>query len=168
MQDCDVTEHRGWIYICVDPKDTSICKIGMTRRELYVRVTETTNPHYIIFAAYKVPEDEALEIEKYVHRDLGRYNVQREDHSLSRRKSEWFSISAVEAIKLLDWSLSHCLDDVSWDGDINRPSNYENIRYIPSYLQPGDQTVLNELHEEYLDKIKRRRNLNVDGSLYGD
>ncbi|MBM4973520.1 hypothetical protein HYO27_22435 [Vibrio parahaemolyticus] len=39
----------------MDPKDISICKIGMTKRELYARMTETTNPDYIVFTAYQVP-----------------------------------------------------------------------------------------------------------------
>lgn len=168
MPNSHFTKQRGWIYICVDPKDISICKIGMTRRGLYERATETTNPHYIVFTAYKVPEDEAHQIEKYVHRDLSRFDIDREAHSLSGRNSEWFSINAVQAIELLNWTLTHCLDNVSYDLDANRPSNYDEIRYTPPELLPADQNVLNRLQQEYLAKRQSRGTTDVVNWLYGE
>ncbi|WP_330944128.1 GIY-YIG nuclease family protein [Vibrio diabolicus] len=162
------TKHRGWIYICVDPKDISICKIGMTKRELYARMTETTNPDYIVFAAYQVPEDEARAIEKYVHRDLSRFGIDRQSHRMTGRDSEWFAINAVEATKLLEWSLSHCLEDSSWCFEINRPLFNKNVRYIPKDLIPADFSVLRSLNDEYLNEIKRRDEIDVDRWLYGD
>jgi hypothetical protein len=168
MYSSNFLNHRGWIYICVDPKDISICKIGMTRRELYSRVTETTNPHYVVFAAYKVPEDEALAIERYVHRDLERFSIERQSHRMTGRNSEWFAINSAEAIKLLDWTLSHCLEDASWCSETDRPSNYENIRYIPNEFLPADYHVLQRIHQSYLNEIESRDRIDVERWLYRD
>lgn len=168
MNNNNFLNHKGWIYICVDLKDISICKIGMTRRELYSRVTETTNPHYVVFAAYKVPENESFAIERYIHRDLGRFGIERQSHRMTGRDSEWFAINAAEAIKLLDWTLTHCLEGVSWSFETDRPANYENIRYIPNEFLPGDFCVLQRLHLNYLNEIESRDRIDVERWLYGE
>lgn len=73
----EVVHQKGWIYICMDIKKPDECKIGMTKRALYKRITETGNPDYMVVKAYKVPPEEAPVLEKLFQRAVGKWYKQK-------------------------------------------------------------------------------------------
>ena len=114
-----MVNQQGWIYICMDIKVTNECKVGMTRRSLYKRITETGNPDYMIVKAYKVPQNEMpaiKKLEKYLQRELGKVYT-RKRHFITGKKSEWFRCSPVEATKIIEDNLARCLGLQDEDGN---------------------------------------------------
>lgn len=80
----------------MDIKKPDECKIGMTKRALYNRITETGNPDYIVVKEYKVPPEEAPALEKHLQRAIGTW-YRRKKHFLTGKNSEWFLCSPAKA-----------------------------------------------------------------------
>jgi hypothetical protein len=66
----------------MDIKFPNECKVGMTTRALYKRVTETGNPDYMIVKAYKVPPSEARSLEKHLQKEVEK-RFERKRHFIS-------------------------------------------------------------------------------------
>lgn len=111
----NLINQAGWIYICMDLRHLNECKIGMTKRSLYKRLSETGNPNYMLVKAYKVPLIEALKIEQYLHRQI---SYKRQCHFINGYNSEWFCCSPAEAAKVIEPELAKCLG-VYYDEDGN-------------------------------------------------
>lgn len=60
----------GWLYLAYDYLRLEQTKIGTTTRSVFSRVRQTTtNPHYVLFAAFHIPEmtrTELRDVEKYL------------------------------------------------------------------------------------------------------
>lgn len=91
----------GWIYVAVNTLDATRCKVGCTRRQLYERTTETTNPFYVVHVAFQVTPNEAPQLEQWIHSQLSRWFV-RYRHIVSNRPSEWFLCTPHEAEKVVE------------------------------------------------------------------
>lgn len=133
----DLTDQKGWIYICMDLRHPEECKIGMTKRALFKRLIETGNPSYMIVKAYKIPLKEALAIERYLHRKIP---YQQKIHFLTGRKSEWFDCSPAEASKAIEPELANCLG-----GFYDEDGNYDlsSIIFKPT-LDEGNALLVAE------------------------
>lgn len=58
----------GWLYLAYDYRHLNQTKIGITTRRIFTRIREsTTNPCYVLFAAFYVPDHSQLKsIEQYL------------------------------------------------------------------------------------------------------
>ena len=161
---------EGWIYICFDPKDISICKIGMTNRPVHTRIAETTtNPHYTLFCAYKVPPHEAKWAENIIHKKIMETGVRRIFHKEKSRKSEWFEINAFKASKYIEWLYTHLFAGDFYseeDYATGQPTQFKNVKYIPEDTHPADYNQLQRIHDQYLMNAQKRQQIDIDSFLY--
>lgn len=88
---------NAWIYIAIDIRDLSICKVGLTTTENpknRISQGNTSNPFYILFNCYNLSEigiskEELTDFERYLHKKLGpRIRI-----VASGEKSEWIETS---------------------------------------------------------------------------
>jgi len=100
----------------MDIKFPNECKLGMTTRPLYKRITETGNPDYMIIKAYNVPPEEAKALEKHLQREVGKW-YGRKVHFITGKKSEWFLCSPAQAANAIEHDLAKCLCLQDKDGN---------------------------------------------------
>lgn len=131
-----LVNQKGWIYICMDLNNPNECKLGMTKRKLYERITETGNPDYMIIKAYNVPPEEALALEKHLQREVNKYYF-RKKHFITGKDSEWFLCSPAQAAAALEHDLAKCLCMQDEDGNPNLVS----IIFKP-YIGPENEFLL--------------------------
>lgn len=98
---------EGWIYIAYDYRDLTMAKIGITKRPIFDRIFQsTTNPCYMLFAAFRAKGDLLKELpamEKYFTRKFRLYPF---IHP-SGQKLEWWPISPPNALKTIVEKLSN-------------------------------------------------------------
>ena len=128
----------AWLYIAIDVRDLSICKIGITIREdpnTRLRECMTSNPFYNFFNCYdmsrfSISKKELLDLERYLHRKLGiRLNSIGTGH-----ETEWVSISPYLAEKEIDYIICN------------------NFYFLGNSMIDED----GNLHKEYLSEVKHR------------
>ncbi|NML19070.1 GIY-YIG nuclease family protein [Azohydromonas caseinilytica] len=107
----------GWIYVAVNTRDATCCKVGRTKRRLYVRTTETTNPFYAIHVAYHVEASDTVRLESWIHYELSKRYLHHY-HLITNKPSEWFQCAPHEAERVIEECLRryfHCpQDDQGW------------------------------------------------------
>ncbi|ELR8729983.1 GIY-YIG nuclease family protein [Vibrio harveyi] len=104
----------AWLYIAIDVRDLSICKIGITTRENPIdrlRECRTSNPFYSFFNCYdmarlNISMRELLDLERYLLRKLG----VRLNHIGTGNASEWVRISPCFAEKEIDYIICNNFD----------------------------------------------------------
>lgn len=93
---------NGWIYLAYDQYKLDITKVGQTRHGLWSRLSTTTeNPHYVVFAAFRVPHHQHPEIEaieKWLRHKL--YSIQI-PHAGSTNKSEHVRVAPDDALGMV-------------------------------------------------------------------
>jgi len=102
---------QGWIYVAYDVRHLEQCKIGLTRGPLWDRMTDTTNPYYALFVAFRVPASSHFEIHKieaFLQQKAGIYPV---SHFRSGNDSEWYESAPESALLHLIEIFPNCFDD---------------------------------------------------------
>jgi hypothetical protein len=98
----------GWIYVAYDVRQLDECKIGLTRGPLWNRMTETTNPYYALFVAFRVPSPNHFEIhkmERFLQHKAGIYPI---PHFRSGNDSEWYAAAPESALLTLVEVFPNC------------------------------------------------------------
>lgn len=119
--------NSGWLYIAYDCQHLMRTKIGMTTRPIFDRIREsTTNPFYVLFAAFHIPENlhhELKAIENYVARKLHAPFINHPSGS----ESEWCILSPSDALAMIVGKLPNtgCVDGSHEGFDFTR------IIYLP-------------------------------------
>jgi hypothetical protein len=122
---------NGWIYVAYDVRHLDECKIGLTRGPLWDRMTNTTNPYYALFVAFRVPFSSHFEIgkiEAFLQRKAGIDPIL---HFRSGNKSEWFATTPVNALLMLIEVFPNCFDNtgpVRMDSD---GADFTGCIYLP-------------------------------------
>lgn len=88
----------GCVYVAFDTTKPDRCKIGYSSREAKARIAEASNPDYKLFGHVKSPHAKA--IERLVHKIMEAAGIRRILHT-SGGRSEWFSFSAIEALRVV-------------------------------------------------------------------
>jgi hypothetical protein len=101
----------AWIYVAVDIRNLSLCKVGLTTaKSPHKRISQgkTYNPFLRLFSIYElskctfgISKKELYDIEQYIHKRsiFGEPLL----HLDSNRKSEWFLMDPEEAEMQIDW-----------------------------------------------------------------
>ena len=108
------TIEYGWIYIAVDMRDMSLCKIGLTTKgnpDRRIAEGRTYNPFLTLFTTYElgrrtfgISQKELSDIERYIHhKSIFGGSLK---HIGSGRDSEWFQVRADYAEHQVDWILA--------------------------------------------------------------
>ena len=79
----------GKIYVAWDTTKPELAKVGMTRRDAFVRVAEAENPDYMLFTSFEVGNEVLEQTEKDVHSFLEQH-FSRRNHRSYGGVSEWF------------------------------------------------------------------------------
>lgn len=110
--------HKGWIYVSLDVNKPDRCKVGQTAGPLFDRTgTKTENPGYLRCIGFQVPADEALAIERYLHRKIDAVRI---EHMSSGNRSEWFLEQASVVVGNIQWLLAKCLGGyIDEDGKVD-------------------------------------------------
>ena len=96
--ECPPDNSRGCVYVAFDLTKPDRCKIGFSSREAAFRIAEASNPDYKFFGKVKSPQAKA--VERIAHKVMEAAGVQRLSHA-SGGRSEWFSVSAKEALRVV-------------------------------------------------------------------
>lgn len=124
----------GWIYICIDLRDPFSFKVGLTKaHDIYHRVSETTNPYYMLVRGYRIPNSyitnldcnrrsflgsEWYYLERFIHKELEkRFN--RVVHCMTGNESEWFEGSLEAAIGEINYFFARTVDLLDENGNFN-------------------------------------------------
>jgi hypothetical protein len=92
---------HGWLYIAIDARDLSICKVGLTTMEdplMRVGGRSTENPFYCLFNSYNlgkigISRKELQDFESYMHRKF----ANRINFIGTGTPSEWLNVGPFEA-----------------------------------------------------------------------
>lgn len=135
----------GWIYVAVNTLDATRCKVGRTKRELYIRTTETTNPFYAIHVAYQIQPTYTQFLESWIHEQLQKRHV-RYRHLITNKPSEWFQCAPHEAENVIEACLREYFPYHS-DDDQGRQLEQDPVqlrRFSPHY---NPQQLSERLHD---------------------
>lgn len=109
---------KAWLYLAMDIRHSRRTKLGMTAGELYSRTgRQTANPGILPLVHIEVPADEALEIERYLHKKSW---CQPEVHATTGSNSEWLSCRPQELANSIKHALTCCLGK-----GFNEDGNYD-------------------------------------------
>jgi len=119
----------GWIYICIDLRDSIAFKVGLTKgNNIFNRISETTNPYYMLVRAYRIPDSYISDLgckqrsfrtsdwyylERYIHKELEKSH-HRVRHCMTGSPSEWFEGDLESAIGEINYYFArttHLLDE---------------------------------------------------------
>ena len=125
----------GWVYLGYDYKRLGETKIGITTRPIFTRISESpTNPYYVLFAAFHVPNCDyatLLNIEEYLSRKL-RIGFVRHP---SGADSEWMMCSPCGVMRTVLEKLPNVLA-IDSDGEYD----YTRSIYLPQ-IYPYDVDI---------------------------
>lgn len=124
----------GWIYICMDLRDPFSFKVGLTKAtNIYERVSDTTNPYYMLIRGYMIPNSYITNLdcnrrsflgsqwyylERFIHKELEkRFN--RVVHCMTGNQSEWFEGSLEAVIGEINYFFARTVDLLDDNGNYN-------------------------------------------------
>ncbi|HDI3228311.1 TPA: GIY-YIG nuclease family protein [Vibrio cholerae] len=110
----------GFIYIAWDRSKPNLSKVGMTEQTPENRISQTENPDYELYKAYKIAHADIRLVEKNLHTKLAnKFNRRR--HRSTSRKSEWFECSPLQAVEVIsDYLLAELSKIVSGTSNTER------------------------------------------------
>jgi hypothetical protein len=121
----------GWIYVAYDIRHLNECKIGLTRGPLWNRMTDTTNPYYALFVAFRVPASSHFEIgniEKFLKHKAGIYPI---PHIRSGNDSEWYRTAPDAALLTLVEVFPNCFGDTGHVRMTSDGADFTECIYLP-------------------------------------
>ena len=153
---------NAWIYIAIDIRDLSICKIGLTTAInpcQRIQQGTTSNPFYLLFTSYNlsmvgISKKELLDLERYLHRKIERRIPIVSSGSLS----EWVESQPLKAETWIDSYISNTFDLNGLplkndDGEVN-DSLFNKVKEI---YRPHPLTIIDvvryEQCKEYVDYL---------------
>ena len=159
---------NAWIYIAIDIRDLSICKIGLTTGiEAYVRIKQgtTSNPFYLLFTSYDlsmvgISKKELYDLERYLHRKI-------EDGIRivsSGSYSEWFELHPLKAESWIDSYICNAFDLDGFslqneDGEVD----YSLLNSFKEAFRPHPWLILRRISyercKEYVDYLTKYHDL---------
>ena len=133
----------GWLYLAYDYKRLNETKIGVTTRPLFNRIRQsTTNPYYVLFAAFHIPNcglEKLREVEEYL---TWKSHIGLAEHP-SGFESEWLLDSPDEVLRGVIGKIPNVIDinrDLDGDYDFTRSI------YLPSVNPYATSLRREEIH----------------------
>jgi hypothetical protein len=155
---------HAWLYIAIDARDLSICKVGITTMEtadLRVSGRSTENPFYCLFNSYNlgaigISRKELLDFERYMHRKF----ADRISFVGTDIKSEWLNVSPFEAEGQIEHYIANAFsrDDLKLmdeDGEIVRAEFEKFVQRNRPHPALVENNHLHMLLRPYLNYLCR-------------
>lgn len=125
----------GYIYIAWDRSKPELSKVGMTEQTPEKRISQTENPDYELYKAYKLERLDVRLVEKNIHEQLAKLCIRRK-HKSTSRNSEWFECPPSKALEIVS---DYLLAELS--ASTHNSSNTLNIQVTP-VTEHTEQTLV--------------------------
>ncbi|WP_155279876.1 hypothetical protein [Alteromonas macleodii] len=153
---------NAWIYIAIDIRDLSICKIGLTTAvSPWQRIQQgtTSNPFYLLFNSYNlsivgISKKELQDLERYLHRKIER----RIPIVSSGSVSEWVESHPLQAENWIDSYISNSfeLNGFSLQNE-HGEVNYSLFNKVKEVCRPDPSSITRAVRyeqcQEYVDYL---------------
>ncbi|HEE5437938.1 GIY-YIG nuclease family protein [Acinetobacter baumannii] len=158
----------GWIYICIDLRDPFAFKVGLTKaRNIFDRVSETTNPYYMLVRGYRIPDSYIMNqlcnrrsfresdwyyLERYIHKELEKSH-DRVLHCMKGTTSEWFEGDLEYAIGEVNYYFARTVSLLDEDGNHDISNHvYDPIINVEYF---GHRLYRFANRNKYVQKLKK-------------
>lgn len=162
---------NAWLYIAIDVRDLSICKVGITTmKSPFDRVSgrSTENPFYCLYNSYNlgkigISKKELMDFEKYMHRKF----ASRVKFIGTSTPSEWLTVGPIEAEGQIEHYIANAFssDELSLmdeDGEIARETFEQFVERNRPHPYNVDSSHLWHTLKPYLNLLCQYHKLQIE------
>jgi hypothetical protein len=157
----------GYIYIAWDRSKENMSKVGMTTQMPHKRISQTENPDYELFKAYKVNDEELKYVEAELHRRISQKFI-RKKHKSTGRFSEWFICKPEKTLEIISDFLIEKLSNELKLNNVNSSKHCVNsitpISFVKSQIPSPVVKLSIESQNNLKEKLKARLQSREDGT----